>query len=132
ATHPVHDSSPGCVCQVPTPLTPRGRKGSVPVPGAPVGPIIARAARDLYNATAERRNAMIPGHLFPVLVAVSVCVGAAEPAAQKVEAQAEGDAVHVLVDGRLFTSYKHEASQKYPYLWPVAGPLSGESVTTES
>lgn len=75
---------------------------------------------------------MIPGHLFPVLVAVSVCVGAAEPAAQKVEAQAEGDAVHVLVDGRLFTSYKHEASQKYPYLWPVAGPLSGESVTTES
>jgi hypothetical protein len=32
----------------------------------------------------------------------------------------------------LFTCYKFAASQKYPYFWPVNGPLSGKSITTET
>ena len=40
--------------------------------------------------------------------------------------------VTVTVDGKLFTSYKYNELQKYPYFWPVNGPLSGTSITTES
>jgi hypothetical protein len=32
----------------------------------------------------------------------------------------------------LFTCYKFAGSQKYPYFWPVNGPLSGKSITTET
>jgi hypothetical protein len=53
-------------------------------------------------------------------------------ASQKVTAKLEKDQVVVKVDGKLFTCYKFADSQKYPYLWPVNGPLSGKSVTTET
>jgi len=53
-------------------------------------------------------------------------------ASQKVEAKLEKDQVAVTVDGKLFTCYKFASSQKYPYFWPVNGPLSGESITTET
>jgi hypothetical protein len=32
----------------------------------------------------------------------------------------------------LFTCYKFAGSQKYPYFWPVNGPLTGKSITTET
>ncbi len=47
-------------------------------------------------------------------------------------AEAKKDSVDVTVDGVLFTAYKFADSQKYPYFWPVNGPISGETVTTES
>jgi hypothetical protein len=53
-------------------------------------------------------------------------------ASQKVIAKLEKDQVAVNVDGKLFTCYKFADSQKYPYLWPVNGPLSGKSITTET
>jgi hypothetical protein len=40
--------------------------------------------------------------------------------------------VVVTIDGKSFTTYKFSDDQKYPYFWPVTGPLSGESVTTET
>lgn len=40
--------------------------------------------------------------------------------------------INVLVGDTLITSYKYDSSQKYPYFWPVNGPVSGKSVTTES
>lgn len=49
-----------------------------------------------------------------------------------VTAVLEKDAVTVNVDGKLFTVYKFSHDQKYPYFWPVNGPASGASVTTES
>jgi hypothetical protein len=49
-----------------------------------------------------------------------------------VEAKKEGDEVKVFVEGALFTSYKFADKQKYPYFWPVVGPASGKSITTES
>jgi hypothetical protein len=53
-------------------------------------------------------------------------------ASQKVTAKLEKDKIVVSIDGKLFTCYKFAHSQKYPYLWPVNGPLSGKSITTES
>jgi len=54
----------------------------------------------------------------------------AEP--QQVTAKLEKDKVVVTVAEKLFTCYKFGPSQKYPYFWPVNGPVSGESITTES
>jgi hypothetical protein len=36
------------------------------------------------------------------------------------------------VGGKLFTCYKFGKEQKYPYFWPVNGPVSGKSITTET
>jgi len=44
----------------------------------------------------------------------------------------EKDQVIITVSGKLFTSYKFAASQKYPYFWPVNGPATGTSITTET
>jgi len=53
-------------------------------------------------------------------------------ASLEVAAQLKKDSVDVTVGGNMFTAYKFADSQKYPYFWPVNGPISGESVTTES
>jgi hypothetical protein len=53
-------------------------------------------------------------------------------AEQHIEAKLEKDKIAVTVDGKLFTCYKFAASQKYPYFWPVNGPVSGKSITTET
>jgi len=53
-------------------------------------------------------------------------------ARQQVTAKLEKDKIAVTVDGKLFTCYKFAASQKYPYFWPVNGPASGKSITTET
>jgi hypothetical protein len=42
------------------------------------------------------------------------------------------DRIVVRVDDRTFTCYRFGAGQKYPYFYPVNGPRSGVSVTTES
>ncbi len=68
-----------------------------------------------------------------VLLAVLGCVAAASTrTSSDVQAKIEGDKVVVTVNGRLFTCYKFDKSQKYPYFWPVVGPASGQSVTTET
>jgi len=51
---------------------------------------------------------------------------------QQAAAKLEKDKVAVTIGGKLFTCYKFGSSQKYPYFWPVNGPLSGKSVTTET
>ncbi len=42
------------------------------------------------------------------------------------------DRIIVRVDDRTFTCYRFGAGQKYPYFYPVNGPVSGRSLTTES
>jgi hypothetical protein len=51
---------------------------------------------------------------------------------KRVAAEIVGDNVVVRVGSEVFTCYKFAVSQKYPYFWPVNGPVSGESITTES
>lgn len=49
---------------------------------------------------------------------------------QNVHAIAGEDRITVLVNGEEFTSYLFGPEHKYPFLYPVTGPLSGRSVTT--
>ena len=56
----------------------------------------------------------------------------AQAAPQQLSANLEKDRIAVTIDGKLFTCYKFAALQKYPYFWPVNGPASGKSVTTET
>jgi hypothetical protein len=51
---------------------------------------------------------------------------------QQVAATLEKNQVTVTINGKPFTCYKFAASQKYPYLWPVNGPTSHKSITTET
>src|SRR5512137_235109 len=56
----------------------------------------------------------------------------AAPAGPRLSAQRLDDRIIVRVDDRTFTVYRFGAGQKYPYFYPVNGPVSGASVTTES
>ena len=75
-----------------------------------------------------------------VLLSVSCACSAApnelnastEATLQKITASLDKDRIIVDVDGKLFTCYKFGAEQKYPYFWPVNGPISDKSVTTET
>ncbi|MGE5296956.1 MAG: DUF6807 family protein, partial [Solirubrobacterales bacterium] len=69
---------------------------------------------------------VLPMALYCILVA------SAQAAPSDVQAKLEGNKVVVTVNGQLFTCYKFDKSQKYPYFWPVVGPVSGQSVTTET
>jgi hypothetical protein len=73
-----------------------------------------------------------------MIVIGACCLMFAEPdtyaqaGPQKVTAKLEKNHIAVTIDGKLFTSYKFDTSQKYPYFWPVNGPASGMSITTET
>jgi len=69
-----------------------------------------------------------------IAVAILVLIGSLARGAsgQEVVAKIDKDKVVVTVGGKLFTCYKFAKAQKYPYFWPVNGPASGKSVTTET
>jgi hypothetical protein len=71
-------------------------------------------------------------HVVAAFLIFSCGCSLVSAASQKVTAKIEKDQVVVNVDGKLFTCYKFADSQKYPYFWPVNGPLSGKSITTET
>lgn len=70
----------------------------------------------------------------PSVAALAVLGGcaAATPTGRSLEAVELDDRIRVTVDGRLVTEYRYAEGQKYPYFYPVVGPRSGESVTTET
>jgi hypothetical protein len=70
--------------------------------------------------------------VFAALLIFTISCSLVLAASQKVTAKIEKDQVVVNVDGKLFTCYKFADSQKYPYFWPVNGPLSSKSITTET
>lgn len=87
----------------------------------------------------EPTRAAGPGMLALLLglgiLVVAGCDAPASPSStsqQTLQAEKMDDRVRVLVDGEMFTEYKYADDQKYPYFYPVVGPVSGESVTTES
>ena len=69
------------------------------------------------------------GGILLIVACVTVSVQAAK---QEVTAKLDKEQVTVDVGGKFFTGYKFAGSQKYPYFWPVNGPASGESITTET
>ena len=56
----------------------------------------------------------------------------AAAAGPRLSAERFDDRIVVRVDDQTFTCYRFGAGQKYPYFYPVNGPASGVSVTTES
>lgn len=75
-------------------------------------------------------------YAMPIRIAVSVLVSMSllimsSPAAE-VRAEMAKNAIRIYVGDKHFTDYKFAGDQKYPYFWPVNGPISGKSVTTET
>ncbi|MEW6235812.1 MAG: PmoA family protein [Candidatus Omnitrophota bacterium] len=64
------------------------------------------------------------------LTAGLAMTAAAEPLI--LTAVAQEDRIQIFADGILFTEYRFRPEQKYPYFYPVNGPASSESVTTET
>jgi hypothetical protein len=50
--------------------------------------------------------------------------------AAKITAAKVGSKINVIIDGKYFTSYIFSDDEKYPFFYPVNGPLSGGSVTS--
>ncbi len=50
--------------------------------------------------------------------------------AAKISAVRVGSKINVTIDGKFFTSYIFSSDEKYPFFYPVNGPLSGGSVTS--
>jgi len=50
--------------------------------------------------------------------------------AAKLTAVKVGSKINVTIDGKYFTSYICSSDEKYPFFYPVNGPLSGGSVTS--
>lgn len=62
---------------------------------------------------------------FIILASCMLQIQAAKIAAVKV-----GSKISVTIDGKFFTSYIFSSDEKYPFFYPVNGPLSGGSVTS--
>lgn len=65
---------------------------------------------------------------YTVLFILSVAAGYAQK--QTVSAVQVGDRIDVTIGNQFFTSYRFEANEKYPYFYPINGPLTGGSVTS--
>jgi len=50
--------------------------------------------------------------------------------AAKITAEKVGSKINVTIDNKYFTSYIFSGDEKYPFFYPVNGPVSGGSVTS--
>lgn len=65
------------------------------------------------------------------VIALFVCTFSVFAAkAAKITAVKVGSKISVTIDGKFFTSYITSSDEKYPFFYPVNGPLSGGSVTS--
>ena len=72
-------------------------------------------------------------HICPTLVCLLLFLLAAQLASaqnQKVAAQRIGSRIDVSIGNQFFTSYRFYDDEKYPFFFPVNGPVSGGSVTS--
>ena len=65
-----------------------------------------------------------------LMVLFSLTVGILPVQAAKINAVKVGSKINVTIDGKFFTSYIFSSDEKYPFFYPVNGPLSGGSVTS--
>ena len=72
---------------------------------------------------------ILPSVFLPALFVI-VASGCDQDPAQSVNAYVESDQITVIINGEEFTSYLFGQEHKYPFFYPVNGPLSGRSVTT--
>jgi len=71
------------------------------------------------------RKILISALLIITGIAVVLPVSGAKINAVKV-----GSKINVIIDGKFFTSYIFSEDEKYPFFYPVNGPVSGGSVTS--
>lgn len=70
--------------------------------------------------------------IVSLLALVFAISGFCSDSPQTLTAELKQDRVTIKVGDQLFTEYKTLDDWKYPYFYPVNGPKSGESVTTET
>ena len=68
--------------------------------------------------------------LFNALVIFSGAMVSLPLSAAKITAEKVGSKINVTIDGKFFTSYIFSEDEKYPFFYPVNGPVSGGSVTS--
>ena len=66
---------------------------------------------------------------FSIILLVLV-LGFSHIQAAKITAVKVGSKINVTIDGKYFTSYIFSSDEKYPFFYPVNGPLTGGSVTS--
>jgi len=71
---------------------------------------------------------MIKIKLLAILIILTI--GFSQIQAAKINAVKVGSKINVTIDGQYFTSYIFSSDEKYPFFYPVNGPLSGGSVTS--
>lgn len=64
------------------------------------------------------------------VVLIVIILGILPVNATKINAVRVGSKINVTIDGKYFTSYIFSSDEKYPFFYPVNGPLSGGSVTS--
>ncbi|NEW85022.1 MAG: hypothetical protein GZ094_22005 [Mariniphaga sp.] len=63
-------------------------------------------------------------------ILIFLTIGFSPIHAAKINAVKVGSKINVTIDGKYFTSYIFSSDEKYPFFYPVNGPLSGGSVTS--
>jgi len=71
------------------------------------------------------RNKIVAALIIVVYLIVFLPLNAA-----KIDAEKVGSRINISIDGKFFTSYIFSPDEKYPFFFPVNGPLSGGSVTS--
>lgn len=65
-----------------------------------------------------------------ILIMLTGCFLIMPASAAKLTAERRGSKINVSIDGKFFTSYVFSEDEKYPFFYPVNGPLTGGSVTS--
>lgn len=68
--------------------------------------------------------------LFSTLLIFAGAIIALPLSAAKISAVKVGSKINVIINGKYFTSYIFSEDEKYPFFYPVNGPVSGGSVTS--
>ena len=69
-------------------------------------------------------------YLLSVLLIIAGVMIVLPVSASKITAVKVGSKINVTINGKYFTSYIFSEDEKYPFFYPVNGPLSGGSVTS--
>jgi Family of unknown function (DUF6807) len=73
---------------------------------------------------------IIKRNMFIFSIALAIILIPVGSFGAKITAEKTGSKINVSVDGRFFTSYIFSEDEKYPFFFPVNGPVSGGSVTS--
>jgi hypothetical protein len=68
--------------------------------------------------------------IIPVCIVALLLIISSQAKATKISAVKTESRIDVTIDGRFFTSYIFNANEKYPFFFPVNGPMTGSSVTS--